>query len=123
MRHIQAASHQTDEDRKLQALAKSAMGRDIDEADLLGEYGGEVDVIDDRPGHVVKPKYFNKIHQRFHWTKYVGFVVYLVSHPRRAGGPLLPPPILHALTPPQRPLPFSDTIERTMTGTIRHRKW
>ena len=71
MRYIKATSNETEEDRKLQAIAKSAMGRDIDEADLLGEFGGEVDVVDDRPGHVVKPKYFNKIHQRFHWTKYV----------------------------------------------------
>ena len=71
MRHIVTTSRQTDEERKLQAMASAAMGRDAsEEADLLAEFGGEVEVTDTRPGHVVKPKYFNKIHQRFHWTKY-----------------------------------------------------
>ena len=36
------------------------MGRDAsEEADLLAEFVGEVEVTDTRPGHVVKPKYFN----------------------------------------------------------------
>ena len=108
LRHIQTASNQTDEDRKLQAIAKSAMGRDVDEADLLGEYGGEVEVVDDRPGHVVKPKYFNKIHQRFHWTKYVSLCLVLSSVP-------LPPTTHHALMlmpnlpPPMHTLSHSRT--------------
>ena len=125
MRHIQAASHQTDEDRKLQAIAKSAMGRDIDEADLLGEYGGEVEVADDRPGHVVKPKYFNKIHQRFHWTKYVapiGRAASLASRPQRADSDAgAPHSHTHSLAPIATPH-LSGTIERTTTGTIRRRK-
>lgn len=71
LRHITTTSRQTDEDRKMQAIASAAMRRDASGGDdLLGEFGGEVEVQDDRPGHVTKPKYFNKIHQRFHWTKY-----------------------------------------------------
>lgn len=77
MQHITKsaiASSEKPEERKLKAIAAQTMGHDKDD-DASADFGTEVNISSrvyswQKHYKTCKPKYFNKVHTTFFWTKY-----------------------------------------------------